>query len=189
MHESGDHGEITELLLSAGGSRRDTLDRLLPLVYTELKAIAAARLRAERAGHTLSATALVHEAYVKLVDQRRVDWRNRAHFFAVAARAMRRILLDHAIARKAEKRGGGQPIVTLAEEIAGADRNADQLLAIDEALRRLGALDERQERVVELRFFAGMSLEEIAEALDISLATVNRDWRTARAFLTTQLAV
>ena len=182
-----DRGDITELLLQADGSGRDAVDRILPRVYDELKAIARARLRAERAGHTLSATALVHEAYVKLVDQERVQWRNRAHFFAIAAQAMRRILIDHAVARNAKKRGGRQPIVTLLEDAAGEDASADELIALDQALSRLGAMDPRQERVVELRFFAGMKLDEIAEVLQVSLASVNRDWRTARAFLTREL--
>ncbi len=181
-------GDITEFLLELDGGGRDAVDRILPQVYDELKGIARARLRSEHAGHTLSATALVHEAYVKLVDQKSVQWQNRAHFFAVAARAMRRILIDHAVARKAEKRGGGEPIVTLLDDTAGEEANADELIAIDQALSRLGAVDERQERVVELRFFAGMKLEEIADVLQVSLASVNRDWRTARAFLTTQLA-
>lgn len=181
-------GDITELLLRADGTSRDAMDRILPLVYDELKAMARARLRAERANHTLSATALVHEAYLKLVDQERVQWRNRAHFFAIAARAMRRILVDHAVARNAQKRGGGEPLVTLLEDSAGEEASAEKLIAIDQALSRLGVMDERQERVVELRFFAGLKLDEIAEVLQVSLASVNRDWRTARAFLTTQLA-
>lgn len=182
-----DPGDVTELLLSLDAGGGKAVDRLLPLVYDELRGIAAARLRAERAGHTLSATALVHEAYLKLVHQDRVDWKNRAHFFAVAARAMRRILLDWAIARKAEKRGGGAPLVTLGDDSAGRAPNYDELLAIDEAMGRLAELDERQEKVVELRFFGGLKHEEIAEVLGTSLATVNRDWRAARAFLTTQL--
>ncbi len=182
-----DPGDVTELLLSleAGGER--AVDQLLPLVYDELKGIAAARLRAERAGHTLNATALVHEAYLKLINQKQVDWKNRAHFFAIAARAMRRILLDYAIARNAEKRGGGAALVTLGEEDAGHDSGVDELLAIDEAMERLGQLEPRQEKVVELRFFGGLKLEEIAEVLGVSLASVNRDWRTARAFLTSEL--
>lgn len=183
-----DEGDITELLLQLDGSGRDVVDRILPLVYGELKAIARARLRTERAGHTLSATALVHEAYVKLVDQRKVQWRNRAHFFAIAARAMRRILIDHAVARNADKRGGGEPLVTLLDDAASEEASADQIIAIDQALSRLGAMDARQERVVELRFFAGLKLDEVAEVLQVSLASVNRDWRAARAFLTTQLA-
>jgi RNA polymerase sigma factor (TIGR02999 family) len=180
--------DITALLLSYDGSRREVLDSIFPHVYDELKAIAQARLRAERADHTLSATALVHEAYVRLVDQKRVDWKNRAHFFAIAARAMRRILIDYAVARGAGKRGGGLARVTLMDDTAGEESDVDQLMAIDQALGRLAELDERQERVVELRYFAGMKLDEIAEVLQVSLASVNRDWRMARAFLTTQLA-
>lgn len=180
--------DITALLRGVEGSSREAMDLIFPHVYGELKAIAQARLRAERAGHTLNATALVHEAYVRLVDQDRVDWKNRAHFFAVAARAMRRILIDYAVARKADKRGGGLARVTLMEDAAAEDADVDRLLSIDQALGRLAELDERQERVVELRYFAGMKLDEIAEVLLVSLATVNRDWRMARAFLTTQLA-
>ena len=182
-----DPGDITELLLSLEQDRERAVDLLFPRVYDELRAIAGARLRAERAGHTLSATALVHEAYLKLVNQSRVDWKNRAHFFAVAARAMRRILIDYAEARHAGKRGGGAEFVTLGEESASRDSNLDELLAIDQAMTRLAGLDERQARVVELRFFGGMTLEEIAEVLGVSLASVNRDWRTARAFLTAEL--
>lgn len=182
-----DRGEITELLLQVEAPGSGAVDRLFPQVYGELRGIAAARLRAERAGHTLNATALVHEAYLKLVNQHRVDWKNRAHFFAIAARAMRRILLDYASARKADKRGGGQAHVTLGEESAGHESDLDEILALDQALTRLSELDERQAQVVELRFFGGMKLEEIAEVLDVSLASVNRDWRTARAFLTSQL--
>jgi RNA polymerase sigma factor (TIGR02999 family) len=184
MSETGD---ITALLLQLDGTGANVLDRIFPLVYDELRAIAQARLRAERADHTLSATALVHEAYLRLVDQQRVDWKNRAHFFAIAARAMRRILIDHAVARKAAKRGGGAALITLGDDSASRESNVEELLAIEGALTRLGALDQRQERVVELRFFAGMKLEEIAEVMQVSLASVNRDWRTARAFLTAEL--
>jgi RNA polymerase sigma factor (TIGR02999 family) len=180
--------DITGLLARVEGSPREVIDRILPVVYDELKAIAAARLRDERAGHTLGATALVHEAYLKLVDQRRADWKNRAHFFAVAARAMRRVLLDHAIARKAQKRGGGEPMVTLMEEAVGTTSSAEQLIEIDDAMTRLEALDERQARIVEMRFFGGMPLGDIAEVMQLSLSSVNRDWRAARAFLGAQLA-
>ncbi len=182
-----DSHDVTELLLSLDSDRGRAVDRLFPLVYDELRGVAAARLRAERAGHTLSATALVHEAYMKLVNQDRVDWQNRAHFFAVAARAMRRILMDYATRRNAEKRGGGAPVVTLGVESGQQDSNLDELLSINQALERLGKLNERQEKVVELRFFGGLRLEEIAEVLGVSLASVNRDWRMARAFLTTEL--
>ena len=184
---SGDH-EITGLLANLDGAPRDVVDRVFPLVYNELKAIAAARLRAEDEGHTLSATALVNEAYLKLIGQRNTDWKNRAHFFAVAARAMRRILIDHAVARKAQKRGGAEAFVTLLDDVAGEDSSADELLALDDAMTRLSELDKRQAQIVELRFFTGLSLDDIAEVLQLSLSSVNRDWRAARAFLTTQLA-
>jgi len=183
-----DPGDVTQLLLSLQGeASAEAVDRLFAVVYDELKGLAASRLRTERAGHTLSATALVHEAYLKLVNQERADWKNRSQFFAIAARAMRRILLDYAIARKAEKRGGGAPMVTLGADSAARESNVEDLIAIDEALSRLAELDERQAKVVELRFFGGLTLEEAAEALGVSLASVNRDWRAARAFLTARL--
>ncbi len=183
-----DNHDITDLLASLDGAPRDAVDRVFPLVYEELKKIAAARLRAESEGHTLSATALVHEAYLKLVGQRNTDWKNRAHFFAVAARAMRRILIDHAVARKAQKRGGGEAFVTLLDEESGEDSSAEELLELDEAMQRLASLDPRQAQIVELRFFAGLQLTDVAEVLRVSLSSVNRDWRAARAYLTTQLA-
>jgi RNA polymerase sigma factor (TIGR02999 family) len=183
-----DDHEITDLLAHLDGAPREVVDRVFPLVYHELKAIAAARLRAEREEHTLTPTALVHEAYLKLVDQRTTDWKNRAQFFAIAARAMRRILLDHAIARRAQKRGGGEAFVTLADDAAGRESNADQLIELDDAMTRLAGYDTRQAQIVELRFFGGLTLEDIAGVLRLSLSSVNRDWRAARAFLSTQLA-
>jgi RNA polymerase sigma factor (TIGR02999 family) len=180
-------GDVTRLLQDLSDGSEEAAERLYPRVYAELKSIAAARLRAERAGHTLSATALVHEAYLKLVRQSDVDWQGRGHFFSIAARAMRRVLLDYAIARKAEKRGGGAPVVTLEHDSAGHSADLDQMLAIDEALTRLAELDARQAQVVELRYFGGLSLEDIATALDVSLSSVNRDWRMARAFLANAL--
>ena len=182
-----DPGEVTELLLQIDGGGSDVVDRLFPKVYGELQRIAASRLRAEGVGHTLRATALVHEAYLRLVNQRRVDWNDRAHFFAIAARAMRRVLLDYAAERNAQKRGGGQQLVTLGEESAGHETDLDEILALDQAMTRLSDVDERAARVVELRFFAGMKLVEIAAVLGISLATAERDWRAARAFLTEKL--
>ncbi|MEQ9568604.1 MAG: sigma-70 family RNA polymerase sigma factor [Longimicrobiales bacterium] len=182
-----DNGDVTRLLHDMSDGSEEAAERLYPRVYAELKAIAATRLRAERAGHTLSATALVHEAYLKLVRQSDVDWQNRGHFFSIAARAMRRVLLDYAIARKAEKRGGGAPLVTLHHDSAAREAGFDDVLAVDEALTRLAELDERQAQVVELRYFGGLTLEDIAQALDVSLSSVNRDWRMARAFLATQL--
>jgi RNA polymerase sigma-70 factor (ECF subfamily) len=183
-----DQGEVTALLRRlAQDPQGRVADQLLPLVYDELRTIAAARLRAERDGHTLSATALVHEAYLKLVDQKQADWKNRAHFFAIAARVMRRVLLDYAIARQAGKRGGGAAVITLAEGDAVQESNLDDVIAIDDALKKLAVLDPRGARVVEQRFFGGLTLEEIAETEGHSLATINRAWRTARAFLTVEL--
>jgi RNA polymerase sigma factor (TIGR02999 family) len=184
---AGDH-EITDLLANLDGAPREVLDRVFPLVYDELKAIAAARLRAENEGHTLSATALVHEAYLRLIGQRKADWKNRAHFFAIAARAMRRILIDHAVARRAQKRGGSEAFVTLLDDVAAEESTAEELLDLDGAMTRLAELDPRQAQIVELRFFTGLTLDDIAEVLRLSLSSVNRDWRAARAFLTTQLA-
>jgi RNA polymerase sigma factor (TIGR02999 family) len=168
-----------------------TVDRLMPEAYQELRRLAAAYLRRERPGQTLQPTALVHEAYLRLAKDRPGRWQNRAHFCAIAANAMRQILVERARARAAIKRGGGQPKVTLVENLdAGADaaRPAPvDLLAIDQALERLAALDAQQARIVELRSFGGLSVEETAEALGISPATVKRDWSVARAFLAQQL--
>jgi len=183
-----DDHEITDLLSHLDGAPREVVDRVFPLVYDELKAIAAARLRSERADHTLTPTALVHEAYLKLVDQRTTDWKNRAQFFAIAARAMRRILLDHAVARKARKRGGGEAFVTLVDDVAGRETSAEQLIELDDAMTRLAGYDARQAQVVELRVFGGLTLEDVASVLRLSLSSVNRDWRAARAFLTVDLA-
>ncbi len=180
--------EIDELLqrLEDGHDPR-AVDRLFPLVYDELRRLAAARMRRERPDHTLQATALVNEVYLKLVDQTRAQWRNRAQFFAVAARAMHQILVDYARTRGREKRGGGQVAVTLEKIEAGADTDLDDLLDLDEALERLAAIEPRQARVVEMRFFAGLTTEEIAEVLNVSAATVDRDWRSARAWLTVEM--
>lgn len=160
------------------------MDRLLPLVYEELRVLAHRRLHFERPGHTLNTTALVHEAYIKLVGQDRVVWKNRNQFLAVASQAMRRILVDHARKHKAGKRGGGVDSNSL-EEVAElrAGERGESLIALDEALKRLAQLDERQSRVVECRYFGGMSVEETAHYLGISPATVKRDWTMARAWL------
>jgi RNA polymerase sigma factor (TIGR02999 family) len=179
--------DLTELLLAAQAGSPQAVDRLLPLVYDELKTLAAGYLRAERADHTLQTTGLVHEAYLKLVDQSRTTWQNRAHFFGIAAQAMRRILVDHARRRRARKRDAGQP-VTFDDELAGAVPESDEVLAVDEALQRLAALDPRQARIVELRYFAGLSIEQTAEAVGVSPATVKRDWVSAKAWLQRELA-
>jgi RNA polymerase sigma factor (TIGR02999 family) len=165
------------------------MDDLLPLVYGELKRIAARQLRAERSGHTLCTTALVHEAWLELSNLDRIRWQNRNHYLALAAQAMRRVLIDHAVARRAQKRGGGQPVAALDGDplVMVEDRSAE-LLDLDHALERLASLDERQARIVECRFFGGMSIEETAAALDVSPATVKREWALARAWLNRELS-
>jgi RNA polymerase sigma factor (TIGR02999 family) len=177
-----DAGALTAMLRAASGGDRTLLDALLPHVYAELKRLARAT-RAGRAGATLSTTALVHEAYLKLVPAADVDWQGRAHFFGVAARAMRQLLVDAARARGRAKRGGGAWVVTFDEAAHVAPARADELLALDAALVRLAALDARQARVVEHRFFGGLTAAETAAVLGVSLPTVERDWRAARAWL------
>ncbi len=175
--------DVTSLLSELSGGRRQALDELMPIVYEELRQIAHLHLRGERTGHTLNTTALVHEAYVKLVDVTQIEWKGRAHFFAMASRAMRRILIDAARARKRMKRGGGVDALPLDEAVYLSNEEATDLLALDEALRRLEAIDPRQCRIIEYRFFSGLSLEETAELVDASVATVKRDWVAARAWL------
>jgi RNA polymerase sigma factor (TIGR02999 family) len=180
-------GDITRLLQRVSSNRGEGLDQLMEAVYAELRRQAARYLRRERNNHTLQPTALVNEAFMKLVDQRNVQWQNRAHFFGIAAQAMRRIVIDHARARQRVKRGGVQQAVTLDEAmIAGESRSID-VLALDEALTRLSRLDERQARIVELRYFAGLSVEETAEVTGLSPATVKREWAMARAWLHAEL--
>ena len=174
---------ITELLVEWSQGDQAALDRLAPLVYEELRRMARTYLRGERPDHTLQATALVHEAYLRLVDQRRVSWQNRAHFFGIASQMMRRILVNHAAARAAAKRGGGARKLALDEAAGLAGGREVELIALDEALKELEKLDQRQSRIVELRYFGGLSLEETAEALDLSPATVKREWSTARLWL------
>ena len=179
---------ITELLRAWGDGKSEAMDELLPLVYDDLRRRAAGYLRQERPDHTLQTTALVHEAYLKLVDQREVDWKNRDHFFAIAAQAMRRILVDHAKSRHRAKRGGEAEDVRLEDELlAAADANGIDIAALDEALSRLAAFDPQQEKLVELRYFAGLSLDETAKALDISRATAAREWQVAKAWLYREL--
>ena len=175
--------DITRILREARGEGRDAIDRLLPLVYEPLRRVAFRQLRREREGHTLDPTALVHEAYLKLLPAG-VEWRDRAHFFAVAARAMRQVLVDHARVRAAEKRGGNAVPTTLSGKDFPVGLDFEELLALDDAL---GRLDERQRRVVEMRFFAGMTEEEIAEVLGLSVRTVQREWVKARAWLYAEL--
>jgi len=182
-----DSRDVTALLRELAAGRPEALDRLIPVVYEELQRIARGQLRRERADHTLSTSALVHEAYLKLVDVRQVDWQNRVHFFAMAARVMRRVLIDFARARKREKRGDGAVHVTLREATDMPVDGPEGLLDLDDALQRLEARSARQCRVVECRCFAGLTVDETAEALDVSTATVKRDWAFARAWLNREL--
>ena len=179
--------DVTALLMAWGNGDEDALSRLTPLVHEELHRLAEAYMGRERAGHTLQTTALVNEAYIKLVDCSRVRWQNRAHFFAVAARLMRRILVDFARKRRYQKHGGDWRQVTLAGELDIATKLNSDFVALDEALQGLDKLDPRKARVVELRFFGGLSLEETAEALQVSPDTVGRDWRAAKAWLMREL--
>jgi RNA polymerase sigma factor (TIGR02999 family) len=185
--ESSRGGNVTGLLHELAEGRPEALADLVPLVYGELQQLAKRHLRGERTDHTLSPTGLVHEAYLRLIDMQRVNWQDRAHFFAMASRAMRRILIDHARSRMRQKRGGEIARVTLDEELVAADQDALEWLALDEALERLEAVSERACRVVECRVFTGLEVEETARALDISEATVKRDWAFARAFLNQSL--
>src|SRR5690349_4589379 len=173
--------QVTQLLANWSQGNLQARDALMPLVYDELRKLAASYLRRERSDHTLQATALVHEAYLRLVEQDNVNWQNRHHFFGAAANLMRRILVDHARAHVAEKRGSGIARVPLTEAIAMSQQQPAELLALDESLTRLAALDPQQGRIVELRVFAGLSVEETAEVLGISPATVKRDWAVAKA--------
>ena len=177
--------DVTRLLGECADGDRDAFERLVPLVYDDLRRIARRRLAAEQTGHTLDTTAVVHEAYLKLVDQATATWQDRAHFFAVAARVIRHVLVDHARARNAAKRGGDAIRVPLREDLDGGAPDMVDLLALDEALERLGRHDPRLVQVVEYRFFGGMTLRDTAQALGVSRRTAVRDWKRARAYLYT----
>jgi RNA polymerase sigma factor (TIGR02999 family) len=178
-----DNPEVTLLLSALTRGDDGAATKLIPVVYDELRRLAGSYMRRERVDHTLQATALVHEAYLKLVEQRSVDWQSRAHFFGVAAQLMRRILIDHARGHTRQKRGGEQRKVSLDEAFVFSEKQADELLAVDDSLNRLAEIDPRQARVVELRFFGGLSVEEAAEVLGVSPKTVKRDWSVAKAWL------
>jgi len=188
MSQSVSPRDITQMLKEWNDGKDTILDQLLPLVYAELRRQAARHLRRERQDHTLQTTALIHQAYLKLVDQRNVKWESRTHFFAIASQAMRRVLVDYARARKRAKRGGDDIRLSLAaaEQIASNQKPVD-LIALDEALTRLAAIDEQQSRVVELRYSSGLSLEETATILHISRATAAREWSMAKAWLHREL--
>jgi RNA polymerase sigma factor (TIGR02999 family) len=179
--------EITRLLADWSNGDRQALEKLTPLVYDELRRLAGRYLRQERSGHTLQSTALVHEAYMKLVGQNNVRWQNRAHFFGIAAQMIRRILVDYARARKADKRGSGAEKLSLDEAIALPGGQDLDLVALDDALEGLAKIDPRQSRLVELRFFAGLTIEETAEVMQMSLATAKRDWVSAKAWLSREV--
>lgn len=175
--------DVTEVLHQLSDGHEAAPRKLMPLVYDELRKLAQGYLQGERTDHTLQATALVHEAYIRLVDWKNVSWQNRAHFFALAAQVMRRILVDHARAHNAEKRGGAMTKLALEEAISFPQQSEIDLLALDDALKALAELDPTQSKIVELRFFGGLTIEETAEAMRISPATVKREWTLAKAWL------
>jgi len=178
---------VTQLLQSSIEGNRDALDQLLPLVYDELRRVARHQISKERANHTLQATALVNEAYMKLIGQHSVDWQNRAHFFSIAAETMRRILVNHAVERNAQKRGGGMTLLSLDDEIDFIHQRDLDMLALDEALKKLEEFDQTQAKIIELKFFGGMTNQEIASVMDVSESTVKREWRMAKAWLQTKI--
>jgi len=175
--------DVTRLLVDWSNGDQAALDKLLPLVNDELRRLARRYMRRESPGHTLQTSALVNEAYLRLIDQKHVQWQNRAHFFGIAAQLMRRILIDHARSHHYAKRGGGALKVSLDEAAAVTEARAAELLAVDEALEKLTAMDERKGRIVELRFFGGLTEEETAEVIGVSLPTAQREWRAAKAWL------
>jgi RNA polymerase sigma-70 factor, ECF subfamily len=179
--------DVTVLLSELSHGKQEAAEKLVPLVYDELKRLARGYMRRERQGHTLQTTALVHEAYLKLVHQQRVNWQGRSHFFGIAAQLMRRILIDHARSHLRAKRGGAKVVLPLSEALVFSPEHSENLLRLDEALERLSRLDARQSRIVELRFFGGLSVEQTATFLDISPKTVKRDWAVAKAWLQGEL--
>src|SRR6266699_1140631 len=180
--------EVTQLLLAWSDGDQAALDKLTPLVYEELRRMAHRYMNRERPGHTMQTTALVNEAYIRLVNRKNVHWENRAHFFAIAAQLMRTILVDHARSHAYQKRGGGSRNITLDEAMVVSQQRAAEVVALDEALKELAAIDPQQSRIVELRFFGGLTIEEIAEVLGLSPATIKREWSPAKAWLYHELA-
>jgi RNA polymerase sigma factor (TIGR02999 family) len=178
---------VTKLLLELSNGEHSAVDALLPVVYDELKRLASSYLRRERVGHTLQPTALVHEAYIRLIDQTRVNWQNRAHFFGIAANVMRRILVDHARRHNADKRGVEFQKFSLDENVDKAIEISNELVALDDALNELAKVDPNNARLVELRYFGGLTFEETAEVMNVSVITVKRHWRVARAWLYGQI--
>ncbi len=186
---NGSRDTLTELLLAYGRSEEspEALERLMPVLYDRLRAMARRHMRGERADHTLNTTALVHEAYLKLVDQTRLTWKNELHFYGIASRVMRNILIDYARLHQAQKRGGGQAATSLDNKNIALEERADELLALDEAMKRLSAFEPRLSQMVEYRFFGGLTVEETAALLDVSPRTVKRDWKRAKAWLYSEL--
>ncbi|HXD34806.1 MAG TPA: sigma-70 family RNA polymerase sigma factor [Pyrinomonadaceae bacterium] len=178
---------VTQMLVDVSNGKRDSLDQLLPAVYDELRRLADAFMRKERGSHTLQPTALVHEAYLRLIDQREVDWQNRAHFFSIAAETMRRILVNHAHSHNAEKRGGAATRLSIDEVVSMPGTQEVDVVLLDDALKRLAEFDPEQAKIVELRFFGGLTVKEVAEVTASSTATVEREWRTAKAWLQNQI--
>lgn len=182
--------KVTQMLHQVQAGNREALDDLFPIIYKELRRLASNQLASERSNHTLQPTALVHEAYMRLIDQHSVNWQNRAHFFSIAAETMRRILVNHAIQRNAQKRGSGVTCIELDEAISYHDQPGDReldLVLLDDALKKLEEFDSTQAKIVELRFFGGLTVEETAEVMKISESTVKREWRMAKSWLKTKL--
>ena len=179
--------EVTRLLFDLSNGNRQAVDMLMPLVYKEMHQLAHVHLRKERPDHTLNATALVHEAYIKLIDQDKITWQNRAHFFGIASQAMRRILINYANGRIAQKRGGNPAFVTFDDDKMKRDSKPEELIALDEALKKLETLNERQSKIIEHWFFVGLNHDEIAEVLNVSVPTIRRDFRLAKAWLSREL--
>ena len=176
-------GSITRLLLDWRKGDQTALDRLVPLVYREMRRLAGYYMRRQRADHTLQTSALINEAYLRLIDHKNMRWENRTHFYAVAAQAMRRILVDHARSRSYQKRGGGAVKVSFDEAVIGAEGRATELIALDDALKDLAAIDPRKSQIVELRYFGGLSVDETAEVIGVSAVTIMREWRSAKGWL------
>jgi RNA polymerase sigma factor (TIGR02999 family) len=179
---------VTQLLVDWRNGNNDALNQLMPLIYDELRGLAKRYMSRERNSHTLQTTALVNEAFLRLINQQNVDWQNRVHFFAIAAQVMRHLLVDHARSKQYAKRGGGAQQITLDEGLAVSDDNAVELLALNQALERLEAIDDRKSKIVELRYFGGLSTEETAEVLGVSEITIKREWAKAKAWLFRELS-
>jgi RNA polymerase sigma factor (TIGR02999 family) len=181
--ETTSSNEVTQLLQAWGRGDKEAFDKLMPIVYKELHRLASSYMRKETPGHTLQTSALVHEAYIKLVDQKKVRWQNRAHFFGIAAQLMRRILVDHARSRTRIKRGAGNQKLSLNEAVLSVTDSAEEFLLLDDALRRLGEMDAKKCRIVEMKIFCGLNINEIAEVEKVSPSTIEREWRKAKAWL------